>query len=347
MAMILAACLWVAWPDSAPGGHGTAAAEAAGAEPVSLQGEVSPPGRARAPIVVAAAATEAAATSQPATAPAPDEPSQSLEDLLRLDPKEQALYRAVFGRKTQLDEDAFTIFLQRISRLPTLSREQIDALDRPTTRSLLEHPDVYAGQPIQLAVYIMRTAKWTPGPNFAPTRWWTRDQGPVWMMACENAASPKPVEDPLYVVTTQDPQSLLGRPYRVDADGSCEYRPNQRFTLAGVFYKVYNTQDTNPEHPATRDYPVVLAWQISLAAPTTGPAPVGPMGVVMGMVFVGLAVTYVMLRRHVKRVKTATDAANRRRRRPWDQLEDAPVDEDLQAAAEQFRQLLEKEKDPK
>ena len=193
----------------------------------------------------------------------------TVEEGLELDDANRGSYEVAFERGRQLDESALTMWLQRVARLPRLSREQFNDLDRPSVKNIMRRPRRYAGQAISLKVYPVRAWRWTANEDFTATRWWTVHDGPVWRIGCLNADAADPAQEPIFVLFTSDPRTVLGPPKRVGERDELLYPQRRAYRLAGVFYKLYQVRDRDG---TMRRYPVLLVWQMDRVG---GPGGIG------------------------------------------------------------------------
>jgi len=269
--------------------------------------------------------------------------------------QEKNILASVNDYDRQWRETAFFTVMRRVRTVRRLSADAFKSLDRPSYSSLLIDPGRHRARPVRLSVRVYTVARLQPGKHFTASARWTLSDGPIWRMDCGNATIRQPADEPLSVFCAFDPISLLGKPYKVDENGRAIYRGGQRADIAGVFYKVYRDMERgDSQHaPRMRNYPIVLAWQISRPLGLVGPASADPTTVAVIIILVMLAAVYFILRRTIKRA-----AAHRARRResyrplrsremqdqppgkaqPEDQG-DRPGDIDpmLKAASEQYR----------
>ena len=305
-----------------------------------------------------------AAIAGPTTGPvAPGE-----EAIGRLPPEIAEVYRALAWSESEKNilasvndydrqwrETAFFTVMRRVRTVRQLATDAFNALDRPSYNSLLSDPGRYRARPVRLSVHAYTVARLQPGKHFTASARWTLSDGPIWRMDCGNAMTRHPADEPLSVFCAFDPINLLGKPYKVDENGRAIYRGGQRADIAGVFFKVYRDMERgDSEHaPRMRNYPIVLAWQISRPRGGIGPASADPTSVAIIIIVVMLAAVYVILRRTTKR-SAAHRALRRGSYRPLRSREmeaepagkDQPGDRDdrpsdidpiLKAASEQYR----------
>ncbi len=294
------------------------------------------------------------AASRPAASSAPALTKiETIQRSLQLAEPQADAHRVARTRRGQIDDPvAFTMFLRKTASLPKLQSEEWSLLDRPAARSLLADPERYAGRPIALRVYVNRVWKWEPGQDFTASADWTRADGPVYRYDCLNAEAAHPADEPIYVVSTLEPNALLGPPRKIGDDGDWRYTDLPRVQLAGVFYKVYAGRDTQG---LPREYPVVFAWQMRTGAGggadvasdswARGLAGEGAMtfSLAMGAVLLLAIAAYVFWRlRQATRalrdrpLRTLSPAVGARTREGSDEEEDQ-ADAGLSAAAEEFR----------
>ena len=267
-------------------------------------------------------------------------------------------YEVAFDRIRQLDESALTMWLQRISRMPDLSKEQF-GLDRPSIENIMRNPKDYKGRAIAVDTYALRVWKWMPNEDFNATRWWNIHAGPLWQVDCLHADAQYPGEAPIFVICTFDPTPILGKPDRIGNEGELLY-PLQsgyqpKYRLAGVFYKLYETRDKDGR---TRQFPVLLVWQMNRAGGrdnVTGPG--GMPGTRHALIIVSvlvLAFAFIYLKKKASRTKRGDRPGPEYRPLRGEDLpvqpaagpslppddeddEDDQVDPQLKAASEQYR----------
>jgi len=270
-------------------------------------------------------------------------------------------YEVAFDRIRQLNESALTMWLQRVSRMPELSKDQFRDLDRPSVKNIMRTPKRYAGQAIVVDVYAVRVWKWMPPDDFTATRWWNIHAGPLWQVDCLNADAQYPGEEPIFVICTFDPTPILGKHKRIGDEGELLY-PLQaqsgyqpKYRLAGVFYKLFETRDKDGR---TRQFPVLLVWQMNRAGgrdKVTGPG--GMLGtrhtLIIASVLV-LAFAFIYLKKKASRAKRGGRSGPEYRPLRGEDLpgqpaagpalppddedeEDDQVDPQLKAASEQYR----------
>ena len=294
------------------------------------------------------------------TAPGASGKFKTVEEGLDLGDANRDSYEVAFDRIRQLNESALTMWLQRVSRMPELSREQFrDLLDRPSIKNIMRNPKDYKGKAITVDAYAVRVRKWMPNDNFTATKWWNIHAGPLWQVDCLNANAQYPGEEPIFAICTFDPTPILGKPKRTGDKGELLY-PLQvqsgyqpKYRLAGVFYKLFETSD---EDGRTRQFPVLLVWQMS---PAGGPGNVtGPDGMlgsgrhtlIIAAVLV-LAFAFIYLKKKAGRAKQSGRPGPQYHSlrdedlqvqpaagpsQPPDE-EDDQVDPQLKAASEQYR----------
>jgi hypothetical protein len=291
-----------------------------------------------------AQAPAAATSTQPANKPAASAPApartriEQIEQALKLTDADAGAYEVARSRRGQIDDQpALTMLLRRVAALPQLEANEMGELDWPAWRGLQERPDVYAGRPIRLRVYVVRAIKWEPGKHFVATVDWPRDRGPIWRYDCLNAEAQRPADEPFYVLSTTEPNTFLGPPREVGLEGDWVYSNPNPMMLAGVFYKVYSGTD---RAGLTRDYPVVIAWQIQ-RAPVLALGGAGGSGLAI-LIFLLLVVAgffFWRTRRSVlaARRPRAGQALSQGPRQEEGPVPDGPVDPDLADAAEAFR----------
>ena len=287
--------------------------------------------------VATAAATHPTSTTAAASQPVPPltgvrERLAAINDALELPPQEADAYAVAIDRKTQLNDLALTMLMRRIATLPTLLAQDLKSLDQPSIASLLSSPQRYYGRPVRMRVYVLRVIKLTPGDDFAPTRYWGRDDGIIWRWDCVNADAERPADEPMMILTAIEPNTVLGVPNKVDDRGHRIYSPAKPLDIAGVFYKLYTT--TN-EVDTLQDYPVLLAWQVVGGRGSSGgPEPFISQtdAVVIAIGIIAIFVVFAAFKRVREKHATASSPLSRSVR-----PEDFQVDESLKAAAEQYR----------
>jgi hypothetical protein len=291
-------------------------------------------------------------TTHPSDAPPPAIPATPEEtstrtinisaDPIELSEAEKTALGAVRDRTKSLDETALYMMLASVAKLEKLSPQELESLSRPSVRNLLAHPHVYRAEAIELNVYVVIVRKLLPGKGLAYTPYWEKDRG-VWRMDCLNAAARHPAHEPIVVLSTAEP-SFLRKPDETTPDGAKLYRGlGPKVRLAGVFYKVYTALSRGDETvgPLWREYPVVLAWQLFPIRESARPQDLSS-GIIMVIVFIGMALGFIVLRRGLKR--SPAPEYPYRPRRPIGAVEtkggrkeDDEVDPLLKEAADAYR----------
>ena len=293
---------------------------------------------------------EPATTSAPATASAPSgyaplPGAATVREGLAFSEEERQLLSAVRDRTSAADEQAVYMLYRRAASLPQLTEGQTRTLDRSSYANLLNNPGRYRGEPMLLAVRVMRVRQTKPGEGLSFSRWWPRDRS-VWQIDALSADTASPVEQPLTIDCVADPAPALGKPAQVTAEGDRLYL-GKPVSAVCVFYKVFTQKDRLGQ---PRDYPMAVAWQVAPGAGEPRPSAVNPLHVAgLALVLILLA-AYVLLRRTTRRIaagagKTSdyrplrdleTEAHEGKRRQPTEE-DIAAIDEELKEAVEDFR----------
>lgn len=254
-------------------------------------------------------------------------------------PMEQDILAAVRDRSRQLDEQGLYVMLRRAACLPQLTDEQYESLSQIAVARLLGSPQKLRGEPTRLRMIVVTSEKWDAAKGLGTSRWWPRDRA-VWWMTGFDVTGNTPSNEPVAVISLVDPQTILGKPLRVDDEGMAVYPIGKVLQLAGVFYKVYTADSrgdaTNPPRPT--DYPLIVAWQLKKGPSVAGSGnSFGLLAILLGV----LVLAYVMLRRKAKAVKAAaTGRASDYRPPTYDDQpptqEPNDIDPELKAAAEEL-----------
>lgn len=254
--------------------------------------------------------------SRPATQPAATEPTTrsapagalgQIENILEPDRKEKLIVSDVQDYSTQLDEPALYLMLSKAARLPTLSGKQFDQLDQPSYHNMLNKPRRYRLLPVRITVMAYAVKKLHTGPDggLSPSPHWPKDK-PVWRIDCLHApGGDERRKEPMRIFSVADPTEILGEPDRTEA-GELIYAPGRRLDIAGVFYKVYSGSTVEGKRG---NFPVVIAWQYRSGAGglfvETATHPI----VVTALAGVALlAGGYLVIRRHISRIRRARSA---------------------------------------
>jgi hypothetical protein len=304
-------------------------------------------------LLAAAAMPLAAATSEPASEPAigeaeivlstqpattapadPEDRIQQIYDALQLPENEASAYESAISRSSQVfNELAMKMILRRIQKFPHLTRDEARQLDLPGMYGLLHRPQHYALQPIRMNVFVWTVVRLEPGSQLAATPYWTKDDGPIWYWFCYNADARKFENEPIVILTSIDPNTIMGKPKAFGPNGEISYQSSQPLQITGVFYKLFKSKGARTDTPL--DYPVVLAWQVETGRGGEGNVLdiKGSVWVVVGILIV---VTFLFMRNYAKRFKKPP-AFTRRVQEEEPPEDEEPVSEDLKKAAEQFR----------
>ena len=302
-----------------------------------------------------APAPAAVAATGPASAPAEAARPNWSEAAIELSEREKTALSAVRDGNTQLAETAFFMLLSRAGHMKPLSAEEFGALEQPSFPNLMAHPTRYRAQPIRLTISVFTMQKFVPsqtGP-FPVTPHWPRDRA-VWYLTALNTPVKPDREQPLMLYCVSDPSLVLGNPSRTEGEAAIYAGMGRRVEVAGLFYKIHLAKALGEDRQ--RDYPVVLAWQMSTRLAATGvPGAAkgegdGSATKILGAIFVlmmVLAVAFLILRRRVRQLKSASllgpkykplrDLKADEAKKPLPPEELIEVDPLLKQAAEQFK----------
>ena len=243
--------------------------------------------------------------AKPKPPPPPDALDQ-IEAILTLTEREALAMIEARANPTQLEEAALGVMLGKVARLPRLSEDDFERLDRPTIRSLTRSGHRYQGAPVRLKVAVYQVQRWTAGKDLTASKSWPAGR-PVWRMNCTSALPNRPRRDqhPLILFSMVDPTQLLGLPDK-DADPAAEilYPHGPKIEVAGVFYKIRRVREKRSGRP--RDYPMVLAWQIQPTHEWVKDTLANPMIIVLLVVILVMAVAFVFVSRRIRRGPQAT-----------------------------------------
>jgi hypothetical protein len=304
-------------------------------------------------------ATTTATTPAPSTRAAaslgpkgPLPKARTLQEGLRLTPEEQTILSAVDDRKNQLEEEGMFVMLRRAAGLPRLSPDELDTLGRPTTQWLKEHPDVFRQQPVRMTLIVFKVQNYTLDAKGIKTPWWPKD-APIWELHCLNAGSSAPALEPVIVLSVVDPMPALGKPEKVQPDGTMTWSlPGRTVEVAGVFYKNYavlgvGEKDHAPEKWAN---PVIVAWQIDVHRGKEASGWADSKTAIWVGLFLILVFGWLYVRRRASRMRQSEGAGPPPRYRPLrhsmgQEQEEAPeatenaaeVDPELRSAVEKYR----------
>ncbi len=278
---------------------------------------------------------EVVLSTQPTSEPAEAYPNiRQIYDTLQLPEDEASAYESAVSRNSQVfNELAMKMILRRVQTFPRLTPNEAHQLDLPGMYSMLHRPQHYALQPIRLNVFVWVVERMEPGDKITASRYWTKEDGPIWYWFCYNADARKYEYEPIVVLSTIDPDTILGKPKKTTPSGQMIYQSMQPTQITGVFYKLFKSKGAATESPL--DYPVVLAWQAG--AGTGGSAqPLDLKGSVWIVVGILVMITFLFMRTYAKRFKKPL-AFTRRLQEEEPPEDEPPVSDDLKRAAEQFR----------
>ncbi len=294
----------------------------------------------------AAPATATSPEDRPAFAPADPLPmAESVEDGLGLTEIERQGLVGVADRPFQLDEQGLYIVMRRAAALPKLGPTEWDALDRPSYENLLKRPEDYHLRPVRMTVLVNSVRRVEPGDGLATySRWWPRGKA-AWIIdgMVPRGDDALVTDRPIRLVSVAPPPELRREPERTGDDGASLYTaPGPPINAAGVFYKVVTLESRDR---AMRDYPVLIAWQLESARPVAGTGfSASTMVTLIVLLLVLLAVGFIVLKRHIKGLRTRQREPARPegegeegRPAPVEPADVDQVDPELRAAAESYR----------
>ena len=231
----------------------------------------------------------------PTTAPSGQAaPFATVREGLALSKVEQGHYDVAFTRERQLDESAMTMWMQRVRRLPQLSRAQQKEMEQPSVQSLRTEPERYKGRAVRLTVHPLQVWRWEPHKNFVATQWWGVGDGSIWRINAIDASAAKPETRPLILLCAFDPATVLGKPKKIGDRGEGLYPIAKPHEIVGVFYKRHQVNDRTGK---LGEFPVVMVWQMRREGLGIEITPWGnpKHTVILGMILV-LVFGYIFLR---------------------------------------------------
>ncbi|MBN1942128.1 MAG: hypothetical protein JW849_02430 [Phycisphaerae bacterium] len=278
----------------------------------------------------------AAASTQPSpTAP------QRVHETLTFSPKDKLLLSALRDDINPAEQNGFYRLMQIVSDLPALSAGELHQLDNPAWANLLRQPERYRLQPIRLALRVYVVRELTVGRGLRANPYWPAGK-PVYELHATILDSP---DEPLILYAPQRP-AKLGPPSETLPDGRVRYKSAPPYQAAGVFLQYYTETDG-----ANRNYPVVLAWQLTPEASSLGLL-FGTFsqrehwfawGSILAAILIAAGV-FLYLHRRLRRPPAARSGPTFRNYRPLrdeeqaeDHEPDEPVDPDLSEAVKEYR----------
>jgi len=319
----------------------------------------------------------AAAQTEPATAPS-EEPkvtvslpaalparTRTVAGRIVLTPVEKTILGAVQDRTRRFDETGLYVMFAVAARAPELGAMQWYELDRPAYVNLLADPARYRAAPLRAKVRIYYVSKRTSGAGLGFRRFWPKDR-PVWEMDCLWTDEPHERDKPVRVYSVVDPGPLIGDPDEIGPHNRHKYSRGPIIRIAALSYKVL--RDLQESNRQERDYPVLIAWQLSRTVPwkSVGKWDVGALKEFAPLLFlvIVLGAGFYFTRRRLAKLKQADrDAARRRRPLSYQtdeeaaasapmvgrdephEVPDGSVDPKLAAAVEEFLQEKERADD--
>lgn len=304
--------------------------------------------------------------SVPISLPVPEPGAiKTIAQQITLTEQEATVLEDIQDRTGKFDETALYVMFAVAARAPRLEPIEWHELDSPAYVNLLAEPDRYRATPLHMKVkvYVVRKRQAGAGLGFRP-KLWPKDR-PVWEMDCVQTGVPHEDDKPLKVFSIVDPNAFVGESDRTDRYRRGVYKGGRRIRIAALFYKVYRAQEEGSGD--MRDYPELIAWQISRTA-----LPLRGVGSGLGglanflpllLLIIALAVGFYFTRRRLARLKADRAPAARYRPlryrsdtqapgppepeggRDGKEQADGPVDPDLAAAAEEYLREHEEEQD--
>jgi hypothetical protein len=227
-----------------------------------------------------------------------------------------------------------------------LTEQQAEKLENPSFRKLLAAPDLYRGQAIRISFVPRLVDPIRPSPEYPA-------DGKFWLLRGNVYREELKHDQPIMVVSSDDPGDLLGEPDRVNDDGSWVYeqrsslRPVETVAVLFTIARGPGQDVTSGRDQPARRFAVMVTWQLSAAAGEVASPDYQLPVAVAGAVVMCLGLFYVA-RRYLKQVKqrrnTETPVQRYRRERqmqgrtPEEQDEDLPVNDELIEAANRYRQ---------
>jgi hypothetical protein len=290
---------------------------------------------------------------------------KTIAQQITLTEQEATVLEDVQDRTGKFDETALYVMFAVAARAPQLDPIEWHELDSPSYANLLAQPDRYRATPLQtkVKVYVVTKRQAGAGLGFRP-KLWPKDK-PVWEMDCVQTGVPHEEDKPLKVFSIVNPKEFIGEADRTDRYRRGIYKGGRRIRIAALFYKVYRAREEGSGE--MRDYPELVAWQLSRTAlPLRGAG--GGLGSLANflpllLLIIALAVGFYFTRRRLAKLKA--DHAPGARYRPLGyrsdtqapgppepegardakEQADGPVDPDLAAAAEEYLREHEEEQD--
>lgn len=248
----------------------------------------------------------------------PDQPSltplvlnrRPVEQGLGLDEQQRRLLEQVFDHSSRFSDPALAVLLARAAEMAPLSLPQLRGeLDLVAYRNLLNDPSRYRARPIRLVLQAARVRRMQE-QEIVP---WPRQPGQdLWWLECFDATTSHPQGRPLILLSIAEPPLPKGKD---DGQGG-QLHPNlPSLEAAATLYKIYSTVDRDGQ---SRDYPLLLSWQLLGAQPEASP---GGMKLTQSqvMMLVGLMImllfSLMFYRRNLRRVREADEAVSYQPRR--------------------------------
>jgi len=245
-------------------------------------------------------------TQLPAAAPADETPLEAVERILTLTPTEMDTLQVAQRHKDDFRETAFYETLDRASRLPQLTPEQVSQLPRPMYSSLINNPGPYVGRPIRMNVLVYSVFKEVSGVDIEPDLLWPAGRE-TWMIRCYNADS-KVGQQGMLIVSTVDPLPLLHQPISDPSDPLKIFNPAiASLEVAGVFYKVFvDLEAGDPKHPElsrVTEFPLIIAWDLRKTSVKTPESIPTMLAAVIFLAVAVMVIIFYFLMRQVRRLR--------------------------------------------
>lgn len=282
--------------------------------------------------------------------PLPETIVDKLLRALQMTRDEEKVLADVADDSATPEESAFYLLMAKIADLPDVPDDQWYMLSQPEPKTLVDLPERYRYQPLQMDVRVFGLAKLTTDAGeITGGVYWPKDQ-PLWELHATAGLEPDPNAQPLILYTPFPPPGLpeaeeVDTPSPADGQLDRTFPAGVPYRAAAVFYKLLRRPSrgnaSQPSRPQT--YPALLVWYLQ---PNPGKADretlsqsetFFPTGTILFALFVVL-VLFVLVKQRVRSYKRG-EASAHREGRAWDEehAPDGPVDPDLAAAAEAYR----------
>ncbi len=226
----------------------------------------------------------------------------------------------------------------------------LESLERPHYQRLLTYPAHWRAQRISLPIFVAAVTKIEPSRQFPTAK-------AFWVLQGFSAQSPEGYQDrPLVVISTTDPTALLGQPDREDSRRGTKFFTTResirKLQIAAILYKIAEGETFDLATGAPDDtarFPVFVTNQLGVDSGQVAGQDKTLLYIIAGAVLALLGGFYLLFRK----VLAQRSARNTRQYEPLrdeqeieaaaresqeEEVEDGPVDEELAAAAREYRQ---------